>query len=71
LVSGYGDLRMLRDKFNIAMLVLSGAIIVAGIATFGYSHYFYGGADPIAKFLCEDFPVVTGKYDRCMTHYKQ
>jgi hypothetical protein len=62
---------MPRNKINIAVVVWVGCIILAGLGTFAYRHYYYGGADPIAKFLCEDFPVVMGKYDQCMTHYKQ
>jgi hypothetical protein len=62
---------MPRDKFNIALIVLVALIVVTGAATFAYRHYYYGDADPIAKFLCEDFGVASGTYDRCMKHYKQ
>jgi hypothetical protein len=62
---------MPRDKFNIALIILVGLVVVAGAATVAYRYYFYGDADPIAKFLCEDFGVANGAYDRCMKHYKQ
>jgi len=62
---------MPRDKTRIALNALIGLIIVTAVSTLAYRYYYYGGADEITKFLCEDFPVVTGKYGECMKHYKQ
>lgn len=62
---------MPRDKTRIALNALIGLIIVTAVSTLAYRYYYYGGADEITKFLCEDFPVVTDKYGECMKHYKQ
>jgi hypothetical protein len=59
------------DKSSIALNILIGLILVLAAGTFAYRHFFYGDADPIAKFLCGDSSVATGKYDACMEHYKQ
>jgi hypothetical protein len=52
---------MPRDKTRIALNALIGLIIVTAVSTLAYRYYYYGGDDEITKFLCEDFPVVTGK----------
>jgi hypothetical protein len=50
---------MPRDKTRIALNILIGVIIITSVSTLAYAYYYYGAADPIAKILCEDFPVVT------------
>jgi hypothetical protein len=62
---------MPRDKMDIALNVPIALIVLTGAISLVYRHYKYSDADAIAKFLCADFPLVTGRYDRCMKHYKQ
>lgn len=69
-VTGFNP-SMPRDKIQIALNVLIGLIIVSGALTLAYRYYYYGGADEIAKFLCDDRAVATGKYGECMRHYQQ
>ena len=49
--------------------ILSGAIIVAGVATFAYREQLRSDAHWITKILCDDMPVFTGGYKRCLDHY--
>jgi hypothetical protein len=60
---------MPRDKTTIALDVLMGLIAVIGVSALAYRFYYYGGANEIAKFLCGERPMITGKYGDCLRHY--
>jgi hypothetical protein len=42
---------------------------VGGIATLAYREYLNSDAHWITNILCEDMPVITGKYRQCLEHY--
>ncbi|HEU0083338.1 MAG TPA: hypothetical protein VFQ87_10755 [Bradyrhizobium sp.] len=46
-----------------------GLIAVIGVSALAYRFYYYGGASEIAKFLCGERPMITGKYGDCLRHY--
>ena len=60
---------MPRDKTGIALNVLTGLIVVISVGMLAYHFYYYGGANEIAKFLCEQRAMITGKYGACLRHY--
>jgi hypothetical protein len=54
---------------NKRIWILTGAVIVAGVATFAYREHLRSDAHWITKILCDDMPVFTGGYKRCLEHY--
>jgi hypothetical protein len=60
---------MARDKTRIALNVLIGLIVVTSVSALAYRVYYHGGANEIAKFLCGERPMITGKYGDCLRHY--
>ncbi|MEA2819679.1 MAG: hypothetical protein QOJ86_1683 [Bradyrhizobium sp.] len=60
---------MPRDKTSIALNVLMGLIAVISVSALAYRLYYHGGANEIAKFLCGERPMITGKYGDCLRHY--
>jgi uncharacterized membrane protein len=60
---------MPRDKTRIALNVLIGLIAVISVSALAYRFYCHGGANEIAKFLCGERPMITGKYGDCLRHY--
>lgn len=60
---------MPRDKTGIALIVLIGLVAVISVGTLAYRLYYHGGANEIAKFLCGERPMITGKYGECLRHY--
>src|SRR3977135_2185080 len=63
--------RMSRDKTRIALNVLMGLIAVVSASALAYRFYYHGEANEIAKFLCGERPMITGKYGDCLRHYRQ
>jgi uncharacterized membrane protein len=60
---------MPRDKTRIALNVLVGLIAIISVSALAYRFYYHGGANEIAKFLCGERPMITGKYGDCLRHY--
>jgi hypothetical protein len=60
---------MRSDKTRIALNVLMGLIVVISASALAYRLYYHGGANEIAKFLCAERPMITGKYGDCLRHY--
>jgi uncharacterized membrane protein len=60
---------MPRDKTRIALNVLMGLIAVISAIVLVYRVYYHGGANEIAKFLCGERAMITGKYGDCLRHY--
>jgi hypothetical protein len=44
-------------------------VIAIGVTTFGYREYLQRNSDWITRVLCEDRPVATGQYGKCLDHY--
>jgi hypothetical protein len=49
--------------------ILCGAVIVVGVTTFAYREHLRVDAHWITKVLCDDMPVFTGQYKRCIDRY--
>jgi uncharacterized membrane protein len=60
---------MSRDKTGIALNVLMGLIAIISVSALAYRFYYPGGANEIAKFLCGERAMITGKYGDCLRHY--
>ena len=60
---------MSRDKTRAALNVLMALIFVISAIVLAYRFYYHGGANEIAKFLCGERPMITGKYGDCLRHY--
>jgi|tagenome__1003787_1003787.scaffolds.fasta_scaffold20562195_1 hypothetical protein len=60
---------MRRDRTSIALNVLIGLIAIISMSALAYRFYYHGGANEIAKFLCGERPMITGKYGDCLRHY--
>jgi hypothetical protein len=56
-------------SFNRLIWILCGAVIAAGVATFTYRENLRSDAHWITKILCDDMPVFTGGYKRCIDRY--
>jgi hypothetical protein len=54
---------------NRMIWVLFGAVVVAGGVTLAYREQLSSDAHWITKTLCEDMPVFSGSYKRCLDHY--
>jgi hypothetical protein len=54
---------------NRQIWILTATIIAAGAATFVYREQLRSDAHWITKILCDDMPVFTGSYKRCLDHY--
>jgi hypothetical protein len=55
--------------FNRMILLLCGASLIAGGVTFTYREQLRSDAHWITKILCDDMPVFSGNYKRCLDHY--
>ena len=55
--------------FNRLIWLLCGAVTIAGGVTFAYREQLNWHAHWITKTLCDDAPVFTGGYKRCLDHY--
>jgi hypothetical protein len=44
-------------------------VLLGGIGTIGYREYLNSDAHWVTHILCEDMPVITGKYRECLQHY--
>ena len=51
------------------MAIFCAVVIAIGVTTFSYREYLQRNADWITRVLCEDRPVATGQYGRCIEHY--
>jgi uncharacterized membrane protein len=60
---------MPRNKTGIALNVLMGLIALISASALAYRLYYHGGANEIAKFLCGERAMITGKYGDCLRHY--
>jgi uncharacterized membrane protein len=60
---------MPRDKTRIGLNVLMGLIAVISATVLAYRVYYHGGANEIAKFLCGERAMITGRYGDCLRHY--
>jgi hypothetical protein len=60
---------MERDHSKPIAIFFCAVAIVVGITTFGYREYLQRNSDWITRTLCEDRPVATGKYGKCLAHY--
>ena len=54
---------------NTAIAVLGAVIMVVGVGMLAYRTHLQVGAHWITKTLCEDRPVFSGAYNRCLEHY--
>jgi hypothetical protein len=43
--------------------------LLIGVCTLAYREHLNSDAHWITKTLCDDKPVVTGNYGRCLEHY--
>jgi hypothetical protein len=59
----------MRNPTNRDIWILFGAAIVLGVATLAYREQLRLDAHWITKTLCDDMPVFTGQYKRCIDHY--
>jgi hypothetical protein len=51
------------------ILILLGAATVLGATTLAYREHLRWDAHWITKVLCDDMPVFSGQYKRCIDHY--
>jgi hypothetical protein len=49
--------------------IFCAVVIAIGITTVSYREYLQRNSDWITRTLCEDRPVATGKYGKCLAHY--
>lgn len=49
--------------------LLCAVVLVTDGATLAYREHLGSDANWITKILCEDMPVITGKYRKCLEHY--
>jgi hypothetical protein len=52
-----------------AIWIIWGAVLLSGVSTLGYREYLGSDAHWITNILCEDMPVISGKYRQCLEHY--
>ncbi len=54
---------------NRLIWLLCGAVTIAGGVTLVYREQLNSDAHWITEILCDDAPVFTGGYKRCLEHY--
>jgi hypothetical protein len=59
----------MKPDISKAIWILWAGVLIAGVSTCAYREYLRWDADWITKILCEDMPVITGKYGQCLEHY--
>jgi hypothetical protein len=59
----------MHSPTNRDIWILFGAAIVLGATTLAYREHLRWDAHWITKVLCDDMPVFTGQYKRCIDRY--
>ena len=59
----------MHNPTNRDIWILLGAAIVLGATTLAYREHLRLDAHWITKVLCDDMPVFTGQYKRCIDRY--
>lgn len=58
------------DRFSDAAIwILSAVVVATAGATLVYREHLRSDAHWITQTLCEDKPVLTGRYKNCLEHY--